>query len=230
MSNTYITDLIRRDLDGEDVGDRADAYNDHYLGLFEVILQDYLNQYHLFGDAQVMCVKLLWDYAFYWSYPAFWFFQDKWTDLEFIKDTRAEYERAVELTKRMQALFREWHKLGNPEFKNSFVTLFPWLLQKSDELDQDLDDATLRQRAKDDLEALEAFAIMTFEKAARQLENGTVDRKAGIDAYAVTLDSDRWDKEKLFDGEVSLRDARKRVNGLQFAWIDEFGGDVGPVS
>ena len=226
VSNTYVTDLIRRDLDGEDVAERVEAYNAQYMRLFEVILRDYHNQYQLFGDSQVMCVKLLWDYAFYWGFPALWFFQDKWVDLEFMKESADDYERAVKLTERMQELFRQWHALDGREWHNSFVTLFPYLLQSSDELNHEFDDEALRAKRALDLEALEAFAVMTFEKAARLLPGERLDRKRAINPYAVSLQPERWEEDGLFDDSgISPREARKRVNGLQFAWLDEFGGD-----
>jgi hypothetical protein len=172
-----------------------------------------------------MCVKLLWDYAFYWSFPALWFFHDKWTDLEFQRQAVGEYDRAVELNVRMQSLFRDWHALDGRQWKDSFVTLFPWLAQVSDELDDELDDATLLEKAKRDLAALEAFAVTTFEKAGRRLDGGQPDRKTPINPYAVTLDRESWEEAGLLGGTgISAREARRPVNGLQFAWLDEFGG------
>jgi hypothetical protein len=47
----------------------------------------------------------------------------------------------------------------------------------------------------------------------------------------VSLDPDRWEADGLFapsEGEgMSVREARQLVKGLQFAWLDEFGGDIG---
>jgi len=41
----------------------------------------------------------------------------------------------------------------------------------------------------------------------------------------VSLDPERWEADGLFDGSgISPREARKLVKGLQFAWLDEFGG------
>jgi flavin-dependent dehydrogenase len=225
LSNSFITDLVRRELDGEDITDRTDKHQTHYMGLFDVTLRDFRDQYQLFGDPQVMVVKHHWDYGFYWSFPALWFFHGKWWDLEFMGDMAEEYERATRLHKRMQELFREWHALGPGEWSDSFVTLFPWLLQISDELDDELDDESLKQKATRDREALEAFAVVVFEKAARLLPDHEIDRKQPINPYGLTLDPSRWEEEGTFDGSgISWRDARKKTKGLQFAWLDEFGG------
>jgi hypothetical protein len=231
LSNTYITDAVARDLDGEDVGERIQTYEQQYFRQFEVSLTYYLDQYHLFGDAQVMCVKLLWDYGFYWSFPALWFYHDKWTDLEFVEKASAEYGRATELNAMMQKVFASWHELDGREWQNSFVTLFPWLAQISDELDDGLSDEALLEKAKRDLAALEGFAVTVFEKAARRLDGVEVDRKAPINPYALSLAPDRWESDGLFaeDG-IASRDARKPVKGLQFSWLDEFGGDIGDAA
>lgn len=231
LSNTYITDAVARELDGEDVTDRLGAYNEQYFRQFAVSLSYYLDQYHLFGDAQVMCVKLLWDYGFYWSFPALWFYHDKWTDLEFQRAAAEEYRRASELNVRMQRLFASWHRLDGREWHNSFVTLFPWLAQISDELDDGLDDEALLAKAKRDLAALEGFAVTVFEKASRRLDGVEVDRRAPVDPYAVSLEPDRWAQDGLLsESGITPRDARKPVKGLQFSWLDEFGGDIGSAA
>ena len=225
LANTYITDAVARDLGGEDVTERIETYNTQFFRQFDISLSFYRDQYHLFADSQVMCVKLLWDYGFYWSFPSLWFYHDKWTDLEFQRQAVAEYDRAAALNARMQELFRSWHRLDGRRWRDSFVTLFPWLLQISDELDDGLDDATLGAKAKRDLAALEAFAVIVFEKAAQVLGGVEIDRRAAIDPYAVSLEPDRWESEGLFsEGGISPREARKLVKGLQFAWLDEFGG------
>jgi hypothetical protein len=70
--------------------------------------------------------------------------------------------------------------------------------------------------------------VTVFEKAARQLDGVELDRKAPVNPYALSLDPERWESDGLFapDG-ISPRDARKPVKGLQFSWLDEFGGDIG---
>jgi len=225
LSNTFITDLIARELEGDDVSARVPAYESTYFRLFETTLADYLGQYHLFGDPQVMCVKLHWDYTYYWSYPALWFFHRKWIDLDFVEKARPEFDRAVQLHLRMQQLFRQWHMLDGREHSDSFVTLFPHLIQISDELDDEFDDEALLVKATRDREAMEAFAITVFEKAARLLPDVTVDLQKPVNPYAVGLDPARWEEDGLFDGSgMSPREARKLVKGLQFAWLDEFGG------
>jgi len=105
------------------------------------------------------------------------------------------------------------------------------MLQISDELDDELDDEALLAKSKRDLEACEAFAVMTWEKAGRLLKGVETDRKAAINPYAVSLEPDRWEADGLFSGPgMTVREARQHVKGLQFAWLDEFGGDIGEAT
>jgi flavin-dependent dehydrogenase len=225
LGNTFITEAIRRDLDGEDVAERIDAYNEEHLRIFEVILGRYRNHYHLFGDAQVMVVKILWDYAFYWAYPALWFFQDRWTDLEFMAKVREDYDRAIRLDALMQEVFDQWHDLiGDQEWCNWFVTLtLPWLRQASDELVADFDDAGLVEKAARDLKVLESFAVSVLAKASQRLPDHVIDKTQPVNPYAASLDPATWAADGFLpDSGLTPRQARQLTKGLQFAWLDEF--------
>ena len=227
VSNTLITDMVRRDLDGEDVAERIEAHEANYQRLFDVMLSGYRGNYNIFGNAQVMVTKVLWDYTFYWSFPTLWFFQDKWQDIDFLKSVDGEFTKGIELMKRMQWFFGEWHRIGFRDWNDTFVTLFPHLLYLSDKLDKEHDDDTLREMARQDLEVFEAFAVAVFSKAVQLLPDQQIDKKQKINPYAISLDPKRWDEDGLFDdGGVSFREARRQTKGLQFAWLDEFGGSA----
>ena len=59
--NIFSGDLITRDLDGEDVAERLEYYNDFYLRTFDFVLSKYEDQYPLFGNAWVAEPKNAWD-------------------------------------------------------------------------------------------------------------------------------------------------------------------------
>lgn len=55
-----------------------------------------------------------------------------------------------------------------------------------------------------------------------------IDLKTPVNPYAVSLESDRAQQDGLIAGEgTAPREARKLVQGLQFAWLEELGGDSG---
>lgn len=108
ISNTYVTDLIRRDLAGETIGRRARHYDRTYQSFYQSSLQLYRDQYPLFGHARAMSAKTLWDYAYYWSVLALFFFADKLTDLSFFARHGALLDELRQLHERIQPMFRYW--------------------------------------------------------------------------------------------------------------------------
>jgi hypothetical protein len=63
MSNTFICDLIDKDRAGHSFAPFAAIYQQLYFSFYENTLTLYQDQYPLFGDAQVMPVKVIWDYT-----------------------------------------------------------------------------------------------------------------------------------------------------------------------
>ena len=102
ISNTYICDLIGKDRAGLSFAPFAAIYQQLYFSFYESTLSLYQDQYPLFGDAQVMPVKVIWDYTFYWALLAPLFFSQRLTDIamlgrlrdEFSAGTRAQPRRA----------------------------------------------------------------------------------------------------------------------------------------
>jgi len=108
ISNTYVCDLIERDRAGSDIGPYADLYQQLYFSFYENTLTLYQDQYPLFGDEQVMPVKVIWDYTYYWSLLAPLFFADRITDLATLGRLRPAFNEAGALNLAMQPLLREW--------------------------------------------------------------------------------------------------------------------------
>src|SRR5690606_23518011 len=81
ISNTYITDLVLRDRAGQDASPWANLYGQLYASFYANTLSLYRGQYALFGDEQVMPLKVIWDYTFYWALLAPVFFAGRITDV-----------------------------------------------------------------------------------------------------------------------------------------------------
>ena len=69
----------------------------------------YHGQYHLFGDQQVMPVKILWDYMVYWTLSGYVFCHGKTFDLSMYARHFFKLKRLDELNRFMQKFFRLWH-------------------------------------------------------------------------------------------------------------------------
>jgi flavin-dependent dehydrogenase len=108
IGNDFATDLIVRDLRGEDVSQRAETFNTSHLRLFDAFLKLYTNQYPLMGNARVMTAKISWDNAAYWSVTALLFFQRRLRQPEFMASIDPMMRRFFVLHARMQQLFNAW--------------------------------------------------------------------------------------------------------------------------
>src|SRR5206468_7228284 len=60
--NTFTTDLITRDLDGEDVGELVERHNSFYLRTWAYVMSRTENEFQLLGNAWIMAAKLTWSF------------------------------------------------------------------------------------------------------------------------------------------------------------------------
>lgn len=122
LSNDYISDLVIRDLAGEPIQERVDAYNRFLLDFwFESGLRYYADQYPLMGNAQVMTAKIAWDSAFYWGTVGFLFHHNALTDLDSLRDLRDDLRHLRDVNARTQASFREWDGRDPRECSPAYV-------------------------------------------------------------------------------------------------------------
>jgi hypothetical protein len=75
----------------------------------------YEGQYPLFGDAQVMPVKVIWDYTCYWALLAPLLFSRRLTDIAMMARIRPALMHGGRLNVAMQALLRDWGRANAPE-------------------------------------------------------------------------------------------------------------------
>ncbi len=108
IANTYICDMIGKDRAGTDYRPYVALYQQLYFSFYENTLTLYQDQYPLFGDAQVMPVKVIWDYTYYWSLLAPLFFADRLTSMTVLGRLRPVFTTAGSLNLAMQALLRDW--------------------------------------------------------------------------------------------------------------------------
>lgn len=108
ISNGYICDLIARDRAGNAFGPYAEIYQQLYFSFYENTLTLYQDQYPIFGDAQVMPVKVIWDYTWYWAVLAPLYFARKLADLPLLGRLRPQFQRGSALNRAVQDLVRDW--------------------------------------------------------------------------------------------------------------------------
>jgi flavin-dependent dehydrogenase len=170
IGNTYITDLIARDLQGELINGRSHVYQQLYFSFYESTLALYTNQYALFGDPEVMPVKVIWDYTYYWGVLCQLFFQRRLTDLANISRLSEQLNHTRALNQAMQDFMREWSKVSsrsNPSVLLDQAAL-PWFAELNRGLRDELDDEGFRARIIEYTALLNSLAVEIVERACAE--------------------------------------------------------------
>ena len=160
ISNTYITELIAIDQTGGATALMADIYEQIYFSLYQNMLTLYTDQYRIFGDPEVMPVKVLWDYTYYWGVMCQLFFQNKLIDVSCMARMRSRLAAIQVINGEMQLFFRAWNLVSakrNPPQMLDQASL-PWFAQLNKELRDHLSDAQFMTRIDQQLLQLHALA------------------------------------------------------------------------
>jgi flavin-dependent dehydrogenase len=200
MGNTFLTDLILRDLDGEEIAGRAADYNRIYLNTFESFLTVYDSQYPIMGNPRVMPVKVVWDFVVYWGFLALQFFAGRLCDLELLARAGQDLQRVNHLNGRMQVMFRDWDAIDCPVVEARFIDVLGVDLMRRlhyELIDPPAGDELLARFSRN-LRLVEALAVAIFREAARNLPDAPT---GPVNPYSVSLNPDAWRKDGLFDAE-----------------------------
>jgi flavin-dependent dehydrogenase len=223
MSNTFITDLIVRELGGEDVAERAKKHEELYLSVYRAALRWYEEQYQFWGDPQIMIAKVCSNNIIYWATHALLFIHRKLTDVDFMAEVRPDLERFWAINVRLEQMFRDWFAIGAREYHRAFVapTGFPSMGLRHVELAAGFDDEALKAKVAENADLYEAVAVLIFHKAAESLPDGGPDPDQKINPYAISLKPENWEQDGLFDGSgKNVAEANERAPGIEALWLD----------
>jgi flavin-dependent dehydrogenase len=171
IANTYLTDLIKRDMRGEVIAGRVNVYQRMFFSFCESTLTLYRDQYSLFGDPEVLPTKVIWDYAFYWGVLCQLFFQRRLTDLENIALLGNELQRSKELNAAMQIFMREWSQQSAKRNVTALLdqAALPWFAELNRGLRDELSEEAFRARIKDNVRLLETLAQQIVSRARQDV-------------------------------------------------------------
>lgn len=124
IGNGLVTDLITRDLDGEDVVARSAISDSLFRSLTDMWLNIYRDQYVLMGSPTVMSAKVIWDIAFYWGFVGFLYSNGRFVTVADDQGVVPYLEGLIELSNRMQTFFREWAAVESCDSPAEFVDLY----------------------------------------------------------------------------------------------------------
>ena len=189
IANTYITELIARDRAGRPLAAHATIYDQIFHSFYESTLALYTDQYAIFGDPEVLPVKVIWDYTYYWGVLAQFFFQRRLADLAAFSELRAELAHCQALNVEVQALLRAWSaarpltQVANPAVMLDQASL-PWFSDLNKSLNDTLDDAGFRKRIRHSTRRMRTLAAEIAERAQASVPREAMSALEGLLAEA----------------------------------------------
>lgn len=167
IGNTFITELIARDRAGLRLAAHVQVYEQIFKSFYDSTLALYVDQYGLFGDPEVLPMKVVWDYTYYWSVLSQLFFQGRMTDLASLGHLRDELLACQRLNLAVQRFLRDWGSVSARRNERQLLdqASVPWFVELNRSLTDTLDDAAFRARIREATERLKALALQLAERA-----------------------------------------------------------------
>ena len=212
LNNTWLGDLILRDLAGEDIALRAQIYEQAHLAWVDSFLPIYQEKYKLMGNAQIMVMKIFWDWAVYWAIPCVLFVNNAFTDLKLLRELFASEKglgrKFADLHKRMQDFFLEWLPYENRIFEHRYIDPFDlaMLREFQSAITVDMESKDLMKQVAVNLNKLEQMAVAMFRLVSTQVKGTSPDIR--VNPYTITLkgEVDTSSDEAIVPSEEIVKD------------------------
>jgi len=165
FSNTFLTDLIQRDLTGRGFRIRAVSYDRIFKRFYYGTKTAYQDQYRMFGNPVVMPVKILWDYLVYWSITGFIFMQDRMTHQTVYIRNLGRLSRLGKVNHFMQEFFRTWHAATEGQDASGVVDIsqIPLIREANRRLLDTMSNREFHRRFGDNVKQLETLCCEIVE-------------------------------------------------------------------
>lgn len=167
ISNTYICELIDLDRAGKPVGPYARIYEQLYFSFYANTMSMYRDNYALFGDAEVLSIKVIWDYTYYWGVLCQLVFQNRLTDIGLLGELQSDLIDAASLNLDMQAFFRRWAELSPRPNAAVFFDQqdLAWFVGMNASLHDELTDAEVRERLRGNITLMRQLSATIVARA-----------------------------------------------------------------
>lgn len=203
LNNTWLSDLILRNLRGEDITVRSQIYEQTHLSWFSSWLPIYQDKYKLMGNTQIMVFKIFWDWAIYWSVPCLLFTNQGFTDLKILKELFVSEEslgrKFGRLNKAIQDMFIDWLPHETKLFTQRYIDPLDLDYLKSFQrgIDTMHGKDTIVNKVAENMEVLEKVAAEMFRFISNQIHNTSSEIK--VNPYNINL-KEKYVSEHHEDG------------------------------
>ncbi len=191
LNNSWLSDLILRDMDGEDISGRAVIYEKSHLALVDSWIPVYQNKYLLMGNTQIMVIKIFWDWATYWAIPSHLFANKAFTNLRILKELFVAPDslgrKFGRLNKIMQDLFLEWLPFENRVFSNRYIDPFDLAVLRKfqEEIEVQRNPGEMIMQIEKNMNILEQLAVAIFRFISTEVNGTAQDIK--VNPYTINL-------------------------------------------
>jgi len=191
LNNSWLSDLILRDMDGEDISGRATIYEKSHLALVDSWIPVYQNKYLLMGNTQIMVIKIFWDWATYWAIPSHLFANKAFTNLRILKELFVAPDslgrKFGRLNKIMQDLFLEWLPFENRVFSNRYIDPFDLAVLRKfqEEIEVQRNPGEMVTQIEKNMNILEQLAVAIFRFISTEVNGTAPDIK--VNPYTINL-------------------------------------------
>jgi flavin-dependent dehydrogenase len=223
LSNTWLTELITREIKGEDITLRTMIYERAFRELFNGWMLLYQNMYGLFGKTQIMLMKIVWDWGSYWAIPCQMFINNGYANISVLKQYSATSgsigRRFSKLNERMQALFQEWGQHEIVPCADEQINVFDLdcLVQFHRELKNKCEPKDLMHHIESNLKILEQICAEIFRLASLQIHGTPPDMK--VDPYTMAINDTREDLLEKSKGPNAMSVVESIKSDLARVWF-----------
>lgn len=213
IGNGLITDMICRELDGEDVVARSGISDSLFRSLTDMWLAIYCNQYVLMGSPAVMAAKVIWDIAFYWGFLGLLYSNDRFVNVADDPGVVPHLEGLIALSNRMQQFFREWAAVEDVHPSAGFVDLYAPLnfmvtLHKA-----------MMGRSSDFTAQFDANTLLLRQIAGQLIETVVAEKCERFSDDEVMRQVQAWQRDSFLRDLRSIYRREQEVNPISREWI-----------
>ncbi|WP_156763456.1 NAD(P)/FAD-dependent oxidoreductase [Mycobacterium scrofulaceum] len=213
IGNGLITDMIVRELDGEDVVARSGISDSLFRSLTDMWLAVYCDQYTLMGSPAVMSAKVIWDIAFYWGFIGLLYRNGRFVTVADDPQVVPHLEGLIKLSNRMQMFFREWAAIEGAPPSAGFVDLYsPWNFMVS------LHTAMIGE-SPDFAAQFEANTRLLHQLAGQLAETVIAQKCDRFSEDGVMHQVQTWQRDSLLRQLRSIYRREQEINPISREWI-----------
>lgn len=221
-ANTITTELIKRDFEGKLTNKLVDESNQIFLSFYDVLCSLIQFNYQVYGrNALVGGIKFVWDCTLGWGYVMSAMFNSLFLYPEKIAKMQSILDKMIGLIKPVEQLLNDWaaKSLNRLTFEYIDHLSLPFLDElRTRNLQSNKSDEELISDEIANLEICEEFAQVLFLLAVEDTmpeKLALFSESVWLNAWAISLDADRWEQEGLFQPETQPRDLNRIMEPLR---------------